>query len=93
MQCDQMDWSLCQYLAIYNNENLSKTLSNLPKKVQNFAQILTELFQNGQSFLTSYKSGKNVAKSGHTDWELKTGEKTKRSDRIGDGQIDARKWI
>ena len=34
-----MGWLVFRNLAIYNIETLAKSLSNLPKKVQNFAQV------------------------------------------------------
>ena len=37
-QCDQMDKLVFQYLAIYNNENLSKIIQIDPKWVRNFAK-------------------------------------------------------
>ena len=38
VQCDQMATLLFQYLAIYNNENLTNSIRNLPKYVQNLAK-------------------------------------------------------
>ena len=39
-QYDQMARLLFQYLAIFNIENLPKSIRNLPKDVQNFAKYL-----------------------------------------------------
>ena len=37
-QCDQMTRLCFQYLAIFSNENLSKSIQIAPKWVENFAQ-------------------------------------------------------
>ena len=36
-QCDQMARLFLQYLPTYNSENLPKSISKLPKKVETFA--------------------------------------------------------
>ena len=48
-----------QHLAIYNNENLPKSIQIIPKWVHNFAKY--------QRFLNSLLKRWNFAKSGHTE--------------------------
>ena len=58
-QCDQMARMFIQYFAIYNNENSSNSIYNVPKLAENNAKYLMNAFKMAETL-------QRVAKSGHT---------------------------
>ena len=70
LQCDQMATLFVQYLGIYNNVNLPKSINKLPDKAQKFAKY----HLNPPEWLKKiifFPKYQNFAKSGHTDWKVK----------------------
>ena len=57
-QCDQMAKLIIQYLAIYNNENLTKSIQIVPKWVHNFAKY--EIFAEDFSIFASGEISPNL---------------------------------
>ena len=70
LQCDQMATLFVQYLGIYNNVNLPKSINKLPDKAQKFAKYHLNL-QKWRKAIKFFPKYQNFAKSGHTDWKVK----------------------